>query len=205
MGWQYYTQDMSKIPLKYHKKCCFTQSIHTLRLSVGGRTDGRTDGRTHGRTDARKIFTQYSGISSCSLGSTDFRARLICSGIRRNLEFRPEIRREGPLSTAFYATCNKHSACGLNQHKSRCQQCYTVLPPLLPLLAISVAIAVAVAVAVATVSFAAVFSWLLFDFCCCHHRRCHRHLRHHSRRCRHRTTSQNCRPSHLRIRSYVGT
>ena len=28
-------------------------------------------GCTHGRTDARKIFTQYSGISSCSLGSTD--------------------------------------------------------------------------------------------------------------------------------------
>ena len=26
--------------------------------------DGRTDGRT-------EIFTQYSGISSCSLGSTD--------------------------------------------------------------------------------------------------------------------------------------
>jgi hypothetical protein len=30
--------------------CCFTQSIHTLRLSVGGRTHGRTDGRTDGRT-----------------------------------------------------------------------------------------------------------------------------------------------------------
>jgi hypothetical protein len=27
-------------------------------------------GRTHGRTDGQKIFTQYSGISSCSLGST---------------------------------------------------------------------------------------------------------------------------------------
>ncbi len=26
--------------------CCFTQSIHTLRLSVGGRMHGRTDGRT---------------------------------------------------------------------------------------------------------------------------------------------------------------
>ena len=43
--------------------CCFTQNILTLRLSVGGRTDGRTDGQ--------KIFTQYSGISSCSVGSTD--------------------------------------------------------------------------------------------------------------------------------------
>ena len=30
--------------------------------------DGRTDGRTHGRTE---IFTQYSGISSCSQRSTD--------------------------------------------------------------------------------------------------------------------------------------
>jgi hypothetical protein len=48
--------------------CCFTQSIHTLRLSVGGRTDARTHGR--------KIFTQYSGISPCSLGSTDNRIGL---------------------------------------------------------------------------------------------------------------------------------
>ena len=37
----------------------FTHNINTLRLSVGG------------RTDARKIFTQYSGISSCSVGSTN--------------------------------------------------------------------------------------------------------------------------------------
>jgi len=36
--------------------------------------------------------------------------------------------------------------------------CYTVLPPLLPLLAVSVTIAVAVAVAVATISVAAAFS-----------------------------------------------
>ena len=46
--------------------CCLRENILTLRLSVGGRTDARTDGRTHAR------FTQYSGISSCSLGSTDF-------------------------------------------------------------------------------------------------------------------------------------
>ena len=35
---------------------------------------------------------------------------------------------------------------------------YTVLPPLLPLLAVSVTVTVTVAVAVATVSFAAAFS-----------------------------------------------
>jgi len=35
---------------------------------------------------------------------------------------------------------------------------YTVLPPLLPLLAVSVTIAIAVAIAVATVSFASAFS-----------------------------------------------
>ncbi len=46
MGLQHYTQDMSKIPLKYNKKVLFTKSVHTLRLSVGGRTHGRTDGRT---------------------------------------------------------------------------------------------------------------------------------------------------------------
>jgi hypothetical protein len=33
--------------------CYFTQNIHTLCLSVGGRMDGRTDARTHGRTDGR--------------------------------------------------------------------------------------------------------------------------------------------------------
>jgi len=64
MGLQHYTQDMSIIPLKYKKKCCFTHNIHTLRLSVGGHTDGHMD--------ARKIFTQYSGISSCSVGSTNW-------------------------------------------------------------------------------------------------------------------------------------
>ena len=31
--------------------CCFTQSIHTLRLSVGGRTHARTHGRTDRRTE----------------------------------------------------------------------------------------------------------------------------------------------------------
>ena len=53
MGLQHYTQDMSKIPLKYNKKVLFYTKIHTLRLSVGGHTDGRTDARKHGRTDAR--------------------------------------------------------------------------------------------------------------------------------------------------------
>jgi hypothetical protein len=53
MGLQHYNQDMSKIPIKYNINVLFTQSIRTLRLSVGGRTDGRTDGRTHGRTDGR--------------------------------------------------------------------------------------------------------------------------------------------------------
>ncbi len=53
MGLQHYTQDMSRIPLKYHTNVLFYTKIHTLRLSVGGRTDGRTDGRTEGRTDGR--------------------------------------------------------------------------------------------------------------------------------------------------------
>jgi hypothetical protein len=42
---------MSKIPLKYNKKVLFYTKIHTLRLSVGGRTDARMDGRTDGRTE----------------------------------------------------------------------------------------------------------------------------------------------------------
>jgi hypothetical protein len=85
MGLQHYTQDMSEIPLKYHKKVLFyTKYAHPTLICKGtdGRTDARTDGRMHertdgrtdarahgrmhGRTDTRKIFTQYSGISSCS-------------------------------------------------------------------------------------------------------------------------------------------
>ena len=47
------------------------------------------------------------------------RAILICSGIRRNPEFRPEFRMEGPL-TWYSATCNKHSQ---RRHtKNRCQR-----------------------------------------------------------------------------------
>jgi hypothetical protein len=53
---------MSKIPLKYNKKVLFyTKYTHPTLICRG------TDARMHGR----KIFTQYSGISSCSLGSTD--------------------------------------------------------------------------------------------------------------------------------------
>ena len=55
---------MSKIALKYHQKVLFyTKYTHPTLICRG------TDARTH----ARKIFTQYSGISSCSLGSTDRR------------------------------------------------------------------------------------------------------------------------------------
>jgi len=50
MGLQYYTQNMSEIPLKYQKKMLFyTKYIHPTLICRG--------------TDARKIFTQYSGIS----------------------------------------------------------------------------------------------------------------------------------------------
>jgi hypothetical protein len=52
MGLQHYTQDMSKIPLKYHKKKLFyTNYTHPTLICRG--TDGRTDGRMHGQTDAR--------------------------------------------------------------------------------------------------------------------------------------------------------
>ena len=51
MGLQHYTQDMSKIPIKYKINVLFTRSIHTVRLSVGGRTDGWTDAWTDGRTE----------------------------------------------------------------------------------------------------------------------------------------------------------
>ena len=58
MGLQHYTQDTSEIPLKYHKRVLFYTKYTHPTLICGG-------------TDGRKIFTQYSGISSCSLGSMD--------------------------------------------------------------------------------------------------------------------------------------
>jgi len=54
MGLQHYTQDMSKIPLKYHKKVLFyTKYTHPMLICRGtdARTDARTDGRTDGRTE----------------------------------------------------------------------------------------------------------------------------------------------------------
>jgi hypothetical protein len=58
MGLQHYTQDMSRIPLKYHINVLFyTTYTHPMLIC-------------RGRTDGRKIFTQYSGISSYSQGST---------------------------------------------------------------------------------------------------------------------------------------
>ena len=45
MGSQHYTQDMSEIPLKYHKKVLFyTKYTHPTLICRG--TDARTDGRT---------------------------------------------------------------------------------------------------------------------------------------------------------------
>ncbi len=69
----HYTQEMSRIPLKYHTNVLFyTKYTHPTLICRGtdaradAWTDGRTDGQTDGRTDGQKIFTQYSGISSCS-------------------------------------------------------------------------------------------------------------------------------------------
>ena len=56
MGLQHYTQDMSKIPLKYNKKVLFyTKYTHPTLICRGtdGRTHGQTDGRTDRRTDGR--------------------------------------------------------------------------------------------------------------------------------------------------------
>ena len=58
MGLQHYTQDMSRIPLKYHTNVLFyTKYTHPMLICRG--TDARTDARTHGWMDGQKIFTQY--------------------------------------------------------------------------------------------------------------------------------------------------
>ncbi len=53
MGLQHYTQDMRRIPLKYHTNVLFyTKYTHPTLICrgtdacTGGRTDRRTDGRT---------------------------------------------------------------------------------------------------------------------------------------------------------------
>ena len=54
MGLQHYTQDMSRIPLKYHPNVLFyTKYTHPTLICRGtdARTDGRTDGWTDGRTE----------------------------------------------------------------------------------------------------------------------------------------------------------
>ena len=54
MGLQHYTQDMSEIPLKYHKRVLFyTKYTHPTLICRGtdGRTDAQTDGRTDGHTE----------------------------------------------------------------------------------------------------------------------------------------------------------
>jgi hypothetical protein len=56
---------MSRIPIKYHKNIYFyIQYRHPTLICRG------TDTHTDRHTDGRKIFTQYSGISSYSQGST---------------------------------------------------------------------------------------------------------------------------------------
>ncbi len=56
---------MSRIPLKYHTNVLFyTKYTHPTLICSG--TDGHTDGQT-------EIFTQYSGISSYSQGSTNIK------------------------------------------------------------------------------------------------------------------------------------
>ncbi len=56
---------MSRIPLNYHTNVLFYTKYTHPTLICGG-----TDTHTHRHTDGQKIFTQYSGISSYSQGST---------------------------------------------------------------------------------------------------------------------------------------
>ncbi len=50
MGLQHYTQDMSRIPLKYHTNVLFyTKDTHPTLICRG--TDARTHARTHGWMD----------------------------------------------------------------------------------------------------------------------------------------------------------
>ncbi len=54
MGLQHYTQDMSRIPLKYHTNVLFYKKYTHPTLICRG-MDERTHGRTDGRRDGQKI------------------------------------------------------------------------------------------------------------------------------------------------------
>ncbi len=57
MGLQLYTQDMSRIPLKYHTNVLFyTKYTHPTLICRGA--DARMDGRTDGRT-VRTIYSIF--------------------------------------------------------------------------------------------------------------------------------------------------
>ena len=103
MGFQQFTQDMSKIPLKNNINVLFyTKYTHPTLICRG------TDALTHARTDGQKIFTQYSGISSCSLGSTDNGQR----GISRIQESHPPKLHNTTSSTQQSSTqsCRKSNS-----------------------------------------------------------------------------------------------
>jgi hypothetical protein len=80
MGLQHYTQDMSRIPLKYQSNVLFyTKYTHPMLICRG--TDARTDGRMHGRTDGR-IENIYSIFRDklLLLGEHVFRDKLLLLG-----------------------------------------------------------------------------------------------------------------------------
>ncbi len=55
MGLQHYTQDMSRIPLKYHINVLFyTKYTHPTLICRG--TDARTDRETHAWTDRKYLL-----------------------------------------------------------------------------------------------------------------------------------------------------
>ncbi len=51
MGLQHYTQDMSRIPLKYHTNVMFYTKYTHPTLICRGQMHARTDARTDGRTE----------------------------------------------------------------------------------------------------------------------------------------------------------
>jgi hypothetical protein len=52
MGLQHYTQDMTRIPLKYHTNVLFyTKYTHPMLICRGA--DAQAEGRMHGWTDGR--------------------------------------------------------------------------------------------------------------------------------------------------------
>jgi hypothetical protein len=110
--------------------CCFTQSIHTLRLSVGGLTDGRTHGRTDGRTEniysifRDKLLLHGEHVYICYnilLYHIYFVKQIHCINIIESFSLKSNVIQKHKQCTICEQWCHRNNG-GFMKHIWNCQQ-----------------------------------------------------------------------------------